>query len=257
MDYKNIDEMEPAFKRMLELLIPDSSDKYKGASNEEIKKIEDIAMQKLPDFYYWFLAKISKSEEILKGITIDFSPKRVLAGFRPLFKNCEEDPSNIPQNLFCIGIEKNYNLNDSGYYYYDLNKIIRDDAPVLIHFDCEIEVKYETFREMITNEIFLINKFHPAKNKKSGYFVIRSLDEMKSLDEFMKSLKIKPLSYSGDYFKLFKLNDTFISMQIDVECFIKYQAFFRICGENSSEISELLEKISNHMKVELHFNAPF
>ncbi len=258
MNYKKANELEPEFERMLAQLIPNVSDKYKGASETEIKKIEEIAGQKLPNFYYWFLAKISRSEEILKGITKIFSPTRVLDGFKPLFEGCdEEDPSNIPKGLFCIGSEENYNDINPGFYYYDLKKTIRDDAPLLIHFDCEIEVKYETFREMITNEIFLLNKFHPAKNKESGYFIIPSVDKMRSVDDFMKTLKAKALSSGGDYFKLFQLNDTFIAMQIDVECYMKYQVFIRACGGTPDEISKLLEKMGTHLNIEIKISERF
>lgn len=253
MTYKNIEDKEQAFERMLELTIPNFSNTYyKGASLEEVKKIEESARQELPGFYYWFLLKISKSEEILKYYTSMFAPMQVLAGFRPLFKGCDEDPSNIPRGLFCIGMRENYNCTSPGYYYYDLKKSIRDDAPILIHFDCEIEVTYETSREMMAKFIFLSNKYFPSANKESGYFIIRSLDRMRQLEDLLKSLGAESLVPSGNYFKLIKLNTTFISFRIDVECYTQYQVHFNACGKNQSEISEVLKTIGTRMGLDLY-----
>ena len=114
-------ELEPEIEELLLRLMPDLADRWKGATEDEIERLETIAGRELPRFYRWFLLRMGHDPGPLDYPTLDFSVPTILSAYEePLFPPA--------RRFFMIGYETNDMM--PLHLLYDFEREVRDDAMV-------------------------------------------------------------------------------------------------------------------------------
>jgi len=145
-----VEEMEPGMEALLERLVPDLAIQWKGATEEQIDKIQKIVRQisgnDLPKFYHWFLLRMGQSMGQLSIPEMDYSAATILDWYGDDF---EDDGSKF----FMIGKTSEEMLEL--HMYYDFNYPARDDARLTRRAEDGGEDfrAYDTFREMIASTV--------------------------------------------------------------------------------------------------------
>ena len=182
-------ELEPEVELFFLRLVPDLALHWKGATEDEIARLEAIAGRPLPRFYRWFLLRMGKSVGPLQFRSLDFSVQRILSCYADGL--VEPDPQ-----CFMIGFETDNVM--PLHLFYDFDHSIRDDARV-ITMDFEggpIYEQFDTFREMLTWGQFTTLRINRLPQSCAGLFKREALD---GLDVVMKGLGFaKPVSMGAN-----------------------------------------------------------
>ena len=142
-----VNELEPELDELLQRLIPNITNEWKGAESEEIDLIErmikKVSGQEMPKFYRWFLMRMGQSMGSLETPGLDYSASTVIS------LNEDEVHNNDEDQFFLIAHSTDEVLPLN--MYYDLEYPIRNCARVTKRAsDGGDDFKqFETFREMI------------------------------------------------------------------------------------------------------------
>lgn len=143
-----VEELEPGMEELLRRHEPDLARQWKGATEAQIDKIEQIVRKisghDLPKFYRWFLMRMGQSMGPLSIPEMDYSAPTIISWYGDDF---EDDGSKF----FKIGhtSEEMMQLH----MYYDFNYPARDDARLTRRAaeGGDDFRAFETFREMIAS----------------------------------------------------------------------------------------------------------
>ena len=103
-------------------LVPDLQDAWKGATEDELARIEAIAGRPLPRSYRWFLLRMGHDMGPLAYPTADFSAPEVL--------DCYDRGLFAPNPRFLmIGHESDEMM--PLHFFYDFEHSVREDARVM------------------------------------------------------------------------------------------------------------------------------
>jgi hypothetical protein len=172
---------EPEIETFLHQLFPNLDEQIKGATDKEIQKIEEIAGQPLPNFYYWFLSRMGTDMGPLSYPVLDFSASKIISCYeKGLFQRhtrflligyCTED--YLPQHLF-----------------YDFDFPVRDDTRVAEAEDLNDEMsdQFETLREMIAWNKLIKHKIWKFPQQCVGFFISKGEDILDKLNPVMTNL---------------------------------------------------------------------
>ena len=137
-------EIEAVMEAFLLRVVPGLAEQWKGATPDEIARIEEIAGRPLPPFYRWFLSRMGKSMGALAYPTLDFSAQRVL--------DCYAKGWVEPHPRLLMIAHDSHGMMPMPHFY-DLDAPARGDAMVASKEEGadedDLYEKFETLREML------------------------------------------------------------------------------------------------------------
>jgi hypothetical protein len=192
MRAQNLDETE--IENLFAQLAPNSSGSTAGASEQEIKQLEQLAGRPLPAFYHWFLRNLGRDMGPFGYARVDCSVSTILA--------CYQEGMFPPSTrYFLIGYSTDQAV--PAHRFYDLDRSMRDDACVVEADDLDgsIEAKFETFREMLAWRNFLEFRVMGWPYQCRGLLKDRGADVLSQLEPLMamRGLKSPIPNGTGSY----------------------------------------------------------
>lgn len=237
-------ELEPEIDAFLQRLVPGLSDQWRGASPEQIDRIETLMGRTLPRFYRWFLMRMGASMGPVQYRSLDFSADRILSpdaaglvsGFGPRF--------------FMIGYETDEVM--PLHLFYDFDNQARDDARVSsIHsMGGPTHPQFDTFREMIAwGELCSWIKSRPQTC--AGSFDGHGDDVFAQLDSALMSFGFtKPIA-TGSNCGLYEYRDAAVSVSATPGDPPGRYHFFHFGASNTGLVRRLLGVIANETSLEV------
>jgi hypothetical protein len=174
-------ELEPEVEEFFARLLPDLDQELRGATQDEVDRIERIAGCILPRFYRWFLLRMGEGMGPLAYPTLDFRASTVLS--------CYAERLFMPHPRFLmIGHETNEMMPLHALY--DFEHPARYDARVVKRSPMggAIYNRFETFREMIVWGVFRSEYVGNLKQRCRGSLTDGGGDVLSHLDPVMKSM---------------------------------------------------------------------
>ena len=184
-------------EELLLRLVPDLHQHWKGVTEDEIERIQEIAGHPLPRFYRWFLLRMGHSMGPISYPTLDFSASKVLA--------CYAEELFLPYPRFLMIAYESDDVMPL-HLLYDFKYPARDDAMVTKRhanggatYD-----RFETFREMLAwGEIW--SRGVDTRAQRCGGLLRTTSGIVKDeLDPVMKSLGFTTPIPTGPYCGLYE-----------------------------------------------------
>lgn len=232
---------------LLARLSPGSARLLKGATEDEIERIERIAERPLPDFYRWFLTRMGRDMGPFAYPTLDCSVAAILEGY------ADEEFSPDPHYLM-IGFETNEMM--PLHLCYDFEHPLRGDARVVKMEDPEDTalLESETFREMLAwGKLFRFG-VQPCAQRCDGVFKVAAEDaEIPSvIGPLVESIGFRAPEgiLTGAYCSLFEHTDGALITSSVPETMPRIHAF-QLGGRNAAALRRILGEISAESDVEV------
>ncbi len=237
-------ELEPEVEDFFLRLVPDLAHQWKGATEDQIARLETIAGRSLPRFYRWFLMRMGTSTGPLQFRSLDFSIDRILA--------CYADGLVAPDpECLMIGFETDQIM--PLHLFYDFDHPARDDARV-ISMDLDagpIYEQFDTFREMLTWGQFITLRINRLPQSCAGLF---KREDLNRLDVVMEGLGfVKPVSM-GPNCAIYERSDAAMAVFIAREEPLGRYASFRFGAADVGKIRRILGMITNNLSLEFEID---
>lgn len=173
-------DLEPEMEELLLRLYPDLRAEWRGATENEIAQIEQLAGRPLPRFYRWFLMRMGNGMGPLAYPSLRFLVPHILVVY-------ELDEVVAPgPNHFLIAYETDEIM--PLHLFYDFRFPARDDARVSKGLYSPAHPQFETFREKIAYGALQMSRVHWAAHKCTGMLHDSGADVLGHLDPAMRSL---------------------------------------------------------------------
>jgi hypothetical protein len=187
-------------EELLLRLVPDLDEHWRGATEDEIERVQEIAGRPLPRFYRWFLLRMGHSMGPISYPSLDFSVAKVLASYtEDLF---------LPHRRFLMIAYESDDVMPL-HLLYDLDHPVRDDALVTKRhanggatYD-----RFETFREMLAWGKMLSRSIDTRAQHCRGTLYSISGNVKDDLDPVMSSLGFTTPIPTGPYCCLYEARE--------------------------------------------------
>jgi hypothetical protein len=194
--------VEAAMEELLLRVVPGLKEQWKGATPDEIARIERIAGRPLPPFYRWFLSRMGQSMGPLAYPRLDFSAQRVLERY------AEEWVEPHPR-LLLIAHDSKEMMPMS--LFYDLDDAARGDALVAAKEEGanenDLYERFETLREMLAWGALSEFRLGTMPQRCGGTFSGDQPDILSLVEPVMSSLGFKQPISTGPYCGLYERAD--------------------------------------------------
>lgn len=239
--------LEPKMETFLHQLFPNLDAQIRGATDEDIQKIEDIAGRPLPRFYRWFLKRMGADMGPISYPFLDFTASKILAcyseGFVPpdsrylLIGYCSDD--YLPKHQF-----------------YDFNYPVRDDARVVEGEDLEDELndQFETFREMLAWGILVEHRIWKFPQRCKGFLTSKDGDVLDKLDPLMSKLEFTTPIQTGSCCALYEERNVVLTTSSNPSDYTPDRRLFSLGGSDVRVLRCLLGEISTNTSLEVEIN---
>lgn len=191
-----LEDLEPEMEALLHRLVPDMDDQLRGATEDQVDRIEAIAGKPLPQFYRWFLLRMGGDMGPLRYPSIDFSASKVLS--------CYDDGLFVTDGRFLM-IAYDDDQIMSMHKVYDLDLPARNDAAVVSMEGPgeDIHPSFETFREMLAWGKFVNHRVDMLERACVGTIHSEHGDVAAELDPVMTTLGFDAPVPTGPYCGLY------------------------------------------------------
>jgi hypothetical protein len=229
-------DLEPDMDALLARLAPDLADRWHGASDAEIERIEQLAIRPLPRFYRWFLSRMAGDLGRLAYPSVDFTARRVLKAY----DEAEFDPH--PRFLM-IGYATSSDM--PLHVFYDLEHPAGGDAHVGRAYDPteELHVEFETFREMLAYGGVLTRRILVAPQRCKGVIESDDGDVIAHLAPKMYELGFSSPIPTGRFCAIHEADDTTLLTTADPTSEPRYHPFW-LAGNDVGRMRRILGQIA-------------
>ena len=221
---------------LLQQLVPGYEQQVKGATEEQINRIEEIAGCSLPRFYRWFLLRMGADMGPFTYPPIDFTAATVIDCYeRGLFS---QDPSCL-----LIGFDSRDIPN---HHYYHLGAQKNDDMFVASGTDTDnLWNQFETFREMLACDNLKKFKLWKLPQLCKGFFEDSGGDVVTQLKPVMESFGFKSPIPTGNICGLYDREDAALITNGFPKIGPKFDMLsFTLAGRDEKFIRSLLGQIA-------------
>jgi hypothetical protein len=163
-------------EELLLRIVPNLAEQWRGATQEEIDQIEQIAGRPLPRFYRWFLMRMGHDMGPISYRSLQFSAPTVLTCYAERV---------VPRNPRFLMIAYDTDEMNPLHLFYDFDYPTRDDARVVKQY---AHAPWETFREMIAWGEVGVRSVDARPQTCRGGFWDDGGDALAQFDPVMKSL---------------------------------------------------------------------
>ncbi|QRK13662.1 SMI1/KNR4 family protein [Archangium violaceum] len=189
-------------EELLLRVVPGLAEQWKGATPDQIARIERTAGRPLPPFYRWFLSRMGQSMGPLAYRTLDFSAQRVLERY-------DEEWVEPHPRLLLIAHDSQEMMPTS--LFYDLDDTVRGDALVAAKeegaYDDDLYERFETLREMLAWSALSMFRLKKMPQRCGGTFSGDQPDILSLVEPVMRSLGfVQPIS-TGPFCGLYERAD--------------------------------------------------
>lgn len=237
---------ESEIEGLLLKLVPGLDKEWRGASDEEIAQIEEIAGQELPGFYRWFLSKMGASAGRLAEPLARFAAQAVIDAY----ENGEVDPE--PPLLFLARLEDPLMPQEM---FYDLRVRTRDDALVMTGVVGDgLASTTETLREWVARTIFTKLRVHRCAQQCQGWFKDSEGDVAGKLAPLLGSLGFTCPIATGSFCGIYDRADTAMSCGIRPKPENTDMLVFELGGGDAATLRHLLGMIATQTSIEINID---
>jgi hypothetical protein len=224
--------------------VPKLDSQWEGASEDDIRAIEELAGQPLPRFYQWFLSRMGGSPGHLVRFK-NFTASAVLSNYRQGLAESEA-------GLLQIAIEPDDVMPTA--VYYDLNRPVRDDAVVMVGAadGGDLEDDFETFREMMG--WYTLNAYGIDSAEQHCKGIIRGSDVSEQLGQVLANIGFDNPIPTGPYCCIAERSDA--AMIGVVSPYERNKGFliFRLGGKDVGSLRRILGRVSTESSVEIEID---
>jgi hypothetical protein len=239
-------ELEPEVEAFLLRLVPQLSQQWRGATDDQIAEVENIAGRPLPRFYRWFLMRMGMSVGSLWFRSLDLSIDKILSSYREGL--VDPDP-----RFLMIGFETDNVM--PLHLFYDFDHPDRDDARVISMdlYAGPIYQQFDTLREMLTVGQFVGWRIRRLPQSCVGLFR-REVKTLSQLDGAMERLGFSKPNFTGPNCAIYERADMAMSIYIARDDPPSRYASFRVGGPNAGTIRRVLGIIASDLSLEVKVN---
>lgn len=189
-------------EELLLRVVPGLAEQWKGATPDEIARIERIAGRPLPPFYRWFLCRMGRSMGRLAYPSLDFSARRVLERY-------DEEWVEPHPRLLLIAHDSKEMMPTS--LFYDLDEPARGDALVAHKEEGadenDLYEGFETLREMLAWSALSRFRLKKMPQRCGGTLSGDQPDILSLVEPVMSSLGFKQPISTGPFCGLYERAD--------------------------------------------------
>jgi hypothetical protein len=241
-------DVEAAMEELLLRVVPGLAEQWKGATPDEIARIEQIAGRPLPPFYRWFLSRMGQSMGRLAYPTLDFSAQRVLERY------AEEWVEPHPR-LLLIAHDSQEMMPTS--LFYDLDDAARGDALVAAKEEGanedDLYERFETLREMLAWGALSEFRLDLMPQRCGGTFSGDHPEILSLVEPVMSSLGFKQPISTGPYCGLYEQADAAMICKGMPRHGLDRARSFKLGGSDAGVLRKILGEIAtaSSLKVEV------
>lgn len=238
---------EPALEQLLLRIVPGLPQGWRGASEEDIARLEAIAGGPLPACYRWFLSRMGESMGAMAYPTVDFSARAVLSAY-------ERRAIEPDRRFLLIGHERDELM--PLHYFYDLGRPARDDALVvrMLSPRDESHEQFETLREMLAWGELWAQRVEHAPQHCRGRLRCAAGAVLSELAPRLHALGFEAPIQTGEHCGLFEREDATLICTGTPGDAPSSQAFC-LGGQSASALGQLLDAITRGAALELTLTA--
>lgn len=239
-------ELEPETEELLLRSVPGLEEQWKGATADEIARIEQIVGRQLPRFYRWFLMRMGCSMGPLAYPTLDFSVSRVFTFYADNLR-----PSCEP--LLMIGYETD--IVSPMHVWLDLERMVREDALVtkVDRPGGDVYEYFETFREMLVWGGMSEFRVGRTEQRCGGTLFDPDGDVLARLDPVLQSLGFSSPVQHGAYCGFYERSDVCLLLSCGLGGPPEMHAL-DVGGKDAGRIRRVLGEITSETPLELRIN---
>jgi hypothetical protein len=230
-------------EELLLRLVPDLHEHWRGATEDEIERIQKIAGRQIPRFYRWFLLRMGHSMGPISYPSLDFSVPKVLA--------CYAEELFLPHRRFLMIAYESDDVMPL-HLLYDFDHPVRDDALVTKRhanggatYD-----RFETFREMLAWGKMLSRSVKARAQRCQGLLYNVGGNVKDDLDPVMSSLGFTTPIPTGPYCGLYEgdqasmITRTTPGDEPDLH-------YFNLGGPSAGRLRRILGEIATETSIEV------
>ena len=222
--------LEPEMDAFVRRLVPGIEHSWKGASAEDIEDLEDQVDLELPRFYRWFLSTMGADAGPLNHLMEHFFARTILAGYRM---------GDFDHRSPLLMIARFYDPMMSTHYYYDLSRLVRNDAFVIRGRPRDGVVMAETLRDFFGSTLLETMHISTAPQCCTGVFTYSGTLKP-VLDEVLFSLGFYCPIETGLYHGIYERHDMAMTCSVSVKPDNLCRLVFYIGGLDSAAIRSVL-----------------
>lgn len=238
----NPQELEPEAEALLLDLYPSLANEWKGATDEQIDRIEIIAKRPLPRFYKWFLLRMGQSTGPIAWRGMVWSASAILRCYEePSFKDSLSDP-----RFLLIGFETSQ--LEPLHAFYDFEHPSDGDCRLVYRYidDEPNEVTRnasDSFRESFVGGEIRKVAINSRPVRCEGMISWKSGKSMQRLGVTMASLGFsQPISVTGENYGMYLRGDAAMAVESPLDSKGEY-SFFDLGGAKEKDLREILGAI--------------
>jgi hypothetical protein len=238
-------QLEEQMEALLERIGPGLS-QCKGASPQDIARIEALAGQPLPPFYRWFLERMGGHPGGLPNFFLDYTADAVLEAYD------DGDAGASPPILLIARMEDPLMRMD---LYYDLSQPARDDALVVRGAAGDGTYGAETLREWIAYLAMVALRIRPSPQRCRGTVKDLGGEVGAEFARVMGDLGFTQPIATGPYCSLFERDDVTLVAKVDPEPENRDFQVFYAGADDSRTLRALLGQVAVQGGLEVSISA--
>lgn len=238
--------LEPEMQAFLLRLVPGLDRIWRGASDEEIAAIEEIAGQELPRFYRWFLSTMGRSAGPLDPPLGAYAARRVLAAYE-----AGEVDAEPPMLLLARMDDPMAPLE----VYYDLGRTTRNDAFVVHAVGEELTDAAETLRERLAWSLLIKLRVNTSPQWCRGVFTAPGGSASDELAPALAKLGFVIPVATGRYCGVYERPDAALACRVDAEADNLDTLVFKFGGPDVVTLRSVLGQVAVMTGLEVSINT--